>query len=255
MELKSDDVWLGEGWVSHARPKSLEGGRTIRANSFRYPIFNVLIPVNNHPVVGLPSVLSVDAMNYLEGGGKSLGQEVQEFLEINLNYRPDSIWLQTLPRMFGYVFNPVSFWFCYKAGCLDAVLVEVNNTFGDRHHYFLDDLKNSKTPTRVLKKDFHVSPFFPIAGHYEFEFFKSMDRSLVKISLKDGEQLKLYTEISLNLRPIRGLSSFYFIGKYGWLTPMVVLKIHYQALKLWWKGAKFYSRPLPPSEKITGPVR
>jgi len=82
------------------------------------------------------------------------------------------VWLQTFPRVLGYVFNPVSFWFCHRAdGALRAVLCEVNNTFGERHCYLLDEggpIGNSSEMT--AKKIFHVSPFCRIEGHYRFQF-------------------------------------------------------------------------------------
>src|SRR6476661_5529786 len=80
------------------------------------------------------------------------------------------IWLQTFPRVLGYVFNPVSFWFCHtKDGALRAVLCEVNNTFGERHCYLLDG--GGTMPYGVeltARKTFHVSPFCAIAGGYRF---------------------------------------------------------------------------------------
>ena len=80
----------------------------------------------------------------------------------------------TMPRMLGYVFNPVSFWFCRdRSGALRAVLCEVNNTFGESHCYLVhhDDLRPIE-PDAWLdgRKAFHVSPFLPVEGGYRFRF-------------------------------------------------------------------------------------
>src|SRR5260370_12479470 len=82
------------------------------------------------------------------------------------------IFLHTFPRVLGYVFNPVSFWFCERAdGSLRAVVCEVNNTFGERHCYLLDPASGLRNrPPLTTRKAIHVSPFCKVQGHYTFRF-------------------------------------------------------------------------------------
>src|SRR5690606_34171793 len=88
------------------------------------------------------------------------------FAEANIDFEPRRIWLQTFPRVMGYVFNPVSFWYCYDGNdVLRSVLCEVNNTFGETHNYIVrhPDLAPIKKGDRFhAEKIFHVSPFFPV---------------------------------------------------------------------------------------------
>jgi hypothetical protein len=175
-------VFLGTGTVSHSRH---EGA----ANRFRYPTF--FLHFNCGDESGLHSLLrkkfagflSLRSSDYLRGGRGLFLEEARSFLRQNCGYEADEIWLQTLPRMFGYVFNPVSFWPCRRAGRLEAVLVEVNNTFGERHFYWIrsDDEIRSEDWFEA-QKVFHVSPFFPVDGFYRFRFSVSGERSRIDIN-------------------------------------------------------------------------
>lgn len=239
-------IW-GQGWVMHQRTQKKD-------LSFRYPIFNFLIPIDNelsssHRLSWWP-LLSLHANDYLLGQKTWMGQ-IQSFLSEKLNYQADEIYLQTIPKMFGYVFNPVSFWYCYKNKNLDAVLCEVNNTFGDRHFYFVKLDQNLQS--EQIKKVFHVSPFFPIEGHYEFKFDLSEFKSMAQIDYFDKEKNKvLVTQISLNLSPFDSSQGWRLLFVYGWMTPLIVLRIHFLALKLWLKRKKFFRRPQSPIAEVTG---
>ena len=244
-------ILIGEGWVTHGRPSKPE-------NAFKYSIFNLLIPINSSTSAILKntfnkhSALNFLSCNYLDGQEGDISQLICSFLKNNLQYEAEDIWLQTLPRMWGYGFNPVSFWFCYKNKSLDAVLCEVNNTFGDRHFYFLKDFHNKNSKTTVLKKNFHVSPFFPVTGNYEFTIHKDPQVSDISINLIDENgQTNLKTRIYLNLSAFEPISKWYLLRKYGWFSIMVIVRIHWQALRLWKNKIPFFSRPAPPKEKIT----
>ena len=248
---------IGEGFVLHRRPALSDvPGRTGKGvrNAFRYRTFNLLIPVHAKLVTNILSLrswVSVHTKDYLDGKPGDLDQNVRDFLKAHLNYSCDQIWLQTMPRLFGYVFNPVSFWFCYRQGVLDSVLCEVNNTFGDRHFYFVRHHGGKLGFSERLEKVFHVSPFFDIAGEYRFNFALDDVRSEARIDLYRNQELQLETRLDLKLRPFDEASTFSLLLRYGWMTPMVVLRIHYQALKLWIKGAPFFRRPSPPESQVS----
>lgn len=125
--------------------------------------------------------------------------------ENNIQHVDGEIWLQTFPRVLGYVFNPVSFWICTRAnGQVQAVLAEVNNTFGERHCYLLhhDSGKAVQSgETLVSKKVFHVSPFCDVRGEYHFRFLFPQDshskRNIVcRIELHEDGAPLINTSIS-----------------------------------------------------------
>ncbi len=264
MDLKDlNTVLIGEGLVWHSRPpihisqKSFIGRMRKKFKlpfSFTYPIFNLLVPVHNENVLRSLEkgfFLSLKPKDYLNSKEASLKEKFLEFIGKELNYTCDQIWLQTLPRMFGYVFNPVSFWYCYREGKLDSVLCEVNNTFGDKHFYFIKDVDSSNAKIHQTTKKFHVSPFLDIKGHYTFKFTESEKENEVSIQLFNKSELKISTKIKLHYQLLEKYSSLYILRKYGWMTLMVIIRIHVQALVLWMRGADFFKRPSPPKENIT----
>jgi DUF1365 family protein len=163
--------------------------------------------------------------------------------------------LQAFPRVLGYVFNPVSFWLCHdREGGLRAVLAEVNNTFGERHNYLVahpDGQPIRPGDTLEARKVFHVSPFFPVQGRYRFRFAGGSRFSAAFIDYDDAEGPVLRTSISGRAAPLetRGLLRAFF--GYPAFTLGVVARIHWQALKLWWKGVPFFRKPSPPLVETT----
>jgi DUF1365 family protein len=165
------------------------------------------------------------------------------------------IWLQTFPRVLGYVFNPVSFWYCEaRDGSLRAILCEVNNTFGERHRYLLaheDGRAIRRGETLTATKVFHVSPFNPVSGGYRFRFEPPGERSLARIDYHDADGDVLHTSISGRAAPYTTGALLRAFFAYPWMTVGVFARIHWQALRLWWKRVPFFSKPLPPAEQVT----
>jgi DUF1365 family protein len=194
------------------------------------------------------------------GGEDSLAW-IEKILEENgIHHIDGEIWLQTFPRVLGYVFNPVSFWMCANAdGQVQAVLAEVNNTFGERHCYLLhhDSGKALQSgETLVSKKVFHVSPFCDVSGEYHFRFLFPQDsnskRNIVcRIELhKDGSPL-INTSISGFTQPLSKRALYLAFLRYPLMSLGVISRIHWQALKLWFKGVPFHSKPKPPELEIS----
>ena len=151
------------------------------------------------------------------------------------------IFLQTFPRVLGYVFNPVSFWYCYKQEELFAVICAVNNTFGESHSYVITN-QNRKNVT--LPKEFHVSPFYDIKGDYEFDFQKN---NFVKINYYFDKKLQLTTSINGENISWNDFNLFKIFVRHPFYTIFVILFIHYQAIKLFVKKNKYFPKP----EKLT----
>lgn len=242
-----------QGHVYHSRSETAK-------NSFKYPIFNIYYSVSQTANLQsllkkkFKSLLSFKDKDYLAGPSFApLAEKSQRFLKDHFAYQAEHLFLQTIPRMFGYAFNPVNFWYCYRGEKLDAVLCEVNNTFGETHYYWLyqqgEDLNNKWLKA---EKRFHVSPFFAIEGEYRFRFRPSKNRLHVDIHFLNADgTVKLHTWVQGELTALESISFFTVVTRYGWMTPLVVFRIHYQALKLFFKKVKFFKKPNPPEKEIT----
>lgn len=167
----------------------------------------------------------------------------------------DKIFLITMPRIFGYVFNPVSFWLCFnKKQDLVLSLAEVNNTFGERHSYIC----NKKNMERISSGDiiekeklFHVSPFFKIRGKYKFKFDISDEKIKIDINYFEENKVSLSTYIKGNIVAMRDIEFAKYIFLYPFLTLKVILLIHYHAFILWIKKIKFFTKPNKPKKDIS----
>lgn len=165
------------------------------------------------------------------------------------------IYLHAFPRMFGYVFNPVSFWLCHdKGGALRAVLCEVCNTFGEHHHYLLahgDGRPIGAAETLTARKVFHVSPFIARGGTYRFQFMASDDAANFRIDYGDEAGPLLATAMAGSARAFDSRNLLRALLLYPWFTLAVVAKIHWQALKLWLKRVPFVRKPEAPRKLLS----
>lgn len=245
-------IFLSHGTVLHARHGE-------RKNSFRYPVFTLVMPTSEEKQASEifkrhhRGILSLRAQDFLQGKKDTLDLAARTFLKDKCSYVAEEIWLQTFPRMFGYAFNPITFWFCKKNGNLDAVLCEVNNTFGERHFYWIkSDTPIGSEQWLRAEKVFHVSPFFPVNGYYKFRFYFGAQNSRVDISYYgDDDSLRLTTWVAGTFQDLEEARLVNILLRYGWMTPLVVFRIHWQALRLWSKKVKFFSKPQPPEKEIT----
>ena len=163
--------------------------------------------------------------------------------------------LVTMPRLFGYAFNPVTFWFCHdKNQRLRAVFADVTNTFGERHGYMLfHEDRRPIAPEDWLEspKVFHVSPFIDVTGHYKFKF-EIDDASLhVVIQHHDEEGMLLATSMHGTRVPLTSRQLLICCLRYPLVTLKVIGLIHFQALKLFLKGVRYRVKPNPPKLRVT----
>jgi DUF1365 family protein len=160
------------------------------------------------------------------------------------------VWLHCYPRIFGFTFKPVSFWYCHDASDhLRAILVEVNNTFGERHCYLLD--KPQWGVEQTTDKVFHVSPFCSVEGQYRFRFMRTADRTVARIDHDDAIGALIQTSVSGYLLALSSRTQWQALLRYPLMTVMVVIRIHWQAFKLWRKKVTFFSKPTPPQDFVT----
>ena len=224
-----------------------------KANQFRYSGFYIKFSINR--LQSLKSLLfSVNCFNlfsfYEKDHGYKDGSQLEAWAKdtlgkAGLHNFEGRIVLQTFPRVLGYVFNPISFWYCYNQEELKAVICEVNNTFGESHSYVI---KNHNKNNVMLPKEFHVSPFYDIKGDYEFDFQKN---NFVKINYYFDNKLQLMTSINGEKISWSDFNLFKIFVRYPFYTIFVILFIHYQAIKLFIKKNKYFPKPKKLTSNIT----
>ena len=159
------------------------------------------------------------------------------------------------PKVLGHVFNPVSFWLCYNDNDeITAVIAEVTNTFGERHSYLVNHPDSRPIlPTDRLKasKIFYVSPFQKIEGGYEFRFDISDDRIGIWIDYSGEGKDGLIATLTGRRKGITNRSILGSVVRRPLGSRRVQALIHWQALKLWWKGATYRVRPEPPTREVS----
>jgi len=162
------------------------------------------------------------------------------------------IWLHTYPRVLGYAFKPVSFWYCLRRdGTPAAIVAEVNNTFGERHCYLLAGPDLAWGRELRASKAFHVSPFCRVEGSYRFRFLRTATHVVARVEHDDADGPLLLTSVAGELAdatPARQRAAFF--GQ-PLMTLMVIARIHWQALRLTLKRVPYYAKPAPPAQPIS----
>jgi DUF1365 family protein len=247
-------LWLYRGNIAHTRLLP-------RYHTFCYPAFFLCFPL--HKKSALQSRLfSLNRFNLFSyhdadhGDGQDSEAWARRILaRQKITQATGDIWLLTLPRMLGFVFNPVSFWLCHDAQqTLQAIICEVRNTFGERHCYLLvaEDSQAITAQTRLkAEKIFHVSPFFEVTGNYHFHFIQSDSRYTVNINYLQDDNLMLKTALTGQAEALNDRHLITLFLSLGWSTLMVVFRIHWQALRLLLKGIPFHRKPTPPLKEIS----
>lgn len=162
--------------------------------------------------------------------------------------------LLAMPRVLGYAFNPLSLWFCHApGGRLQAVIYEVNNTFGQRHSYLIEaDPSADGVIAQRCDKQLYVSPFLGMAMHYRFRITPPGERLGVGISVHDDtDAAVLNARFDAERRPLTDAQLLRAFVTHPLLTLKVIAGIHWEALRLWLKGARLHDRPAAPATPMT----
>lgn len=232
-------------------------------NAFAYGTFFLLLPMRTLREHGCSALahnrwapLSFFDADHGDGRGPAAGGALA-WLDTLLQHEGiddacGEIWLHCYPRVWGFTFKPVSFWYCHRIdGSLRAIVVEVNNTFGERHCYLLD--KPQFGHTLQANKVFHVSPFCPVEGLYRFRFMQNADRNrtVARIEYSDASGPLITTSVSGTLEPLSAAGIRRALWRHPALTLGVVGRIHWQAFRLWRKRVPFFRKPAPPTVFLT----
>lgn len=245
---------IGTGLVRHTRLRPSVHG-------FAYPTWFVMLPLRHMAQHGAGDLawnrrawISFHDQDHGDGRGPEAGGAlawIESLLQAQgILDAQGEIWLHTYARVLGYVFKPVSFWYCHRAdNSLAAIVAEVNNTFGERHCYVLPNPRYGHT--MQAEKVFYVSPFCEVLGRYAFRFFRTEDdtaRTVVRIDHSDDSGMLIRTSVSGHLKPLTAAR----LRRAFWQHPLhslgVIWRIHWQALGLWLKRVPLVRKPAPPSE-------
>lgn len=206
------------------------------------------------------NLLSLHDRDHGDGSGAALRPQVESWLvRAGVDIVGGPIRLLTMPRVLGYVFNPISLFYCYHAeGRLAAVAYEVTSTFGVRHTYVIPVLAEDQQQGRIRQraaKALHVSPFMRMEMDYEFRGHAPGERLDLTIDGVDAEGLLITAAIAARRRPLDDQNILPVVAAIPFLTLKVVAAIHWEALKLWLKGVGLRPAPRPAQDPLTAQRR
>lgn len=249
-------IYAGEVMHKRFRPFTL---------AFRYKVWQLLLDLDEieslakesrifrHNKKGLVAFFDKD---HGPRDGSNLKLWIERQLDrAGLEYPRGKVLLMAMPRVLGYAFNPLSIWFCQDdKGALRAVLYEVRNTFGDKHGYLLPlaaPLQEGQTLRQSCDKAFHVSPFIGPEARYDFRLSPPTDKFKLVIDQSVAEGRQLLASWTGERRPLKDRHLARLLAGMPLVTFKVIAAIHWQALKLWLKGAKFHRRSKPPAQAVS----
>ena len=226
-----------------------------RVNAFRYRVWYVALPL---PAAPLPSrFLKFRDKDHGAHDGSSCGEWARGILRTyGLEEAVAHILLVCMPRVMGYVFNPVSFYLCLDAqGELRAAICEVHNTFGEQHNYLCaraDHAPITSDEWLTAEKLFHVSPFLPREGNYQFRFAVKEGSLGVWIDYHDlAGNRQLTTSLTGTLAPLTRPALRRTAWSHPLVTLMTVALIHWQAVRLALKRIRYIPKPPQKPESLS----
>jgi len=245
------------GTVAHKRLKP-------RTHAFRYRAYWLLLDLDELPALdGSLRCFSYNRWNLLsfkdcdhgDGSSTPLRMQIARHLAAGgIDIEGGAIRILCMPRIVGFVFNPLSVYFCYGAsGTLKAILYEVHNTFRQRHSYLIAQSRapSDRSIEQNCSKRFYVSPFMPMDMSYRFRVLQPAQHVNVTVYGDDPGGPLIVAALTgrrIELTDRALLRQFFVLPL---MTVKVVAAIHWQAIRLWLKGIRLYPRPEPPPNAVT----
>ncbi len=244
------------GQVAHTRLKP-------KHHALRYRIFMLLLDLDELPdlatrlrwfSLGRFNLTSFHARDHGDGSDAPLRTQIERHLDAaGLSIEGGPIRLLCLPRVLGYVFNPLSVYFCYRpGGQLHAILYEVSSTFGERHSYLIAAEPDGRGVVRqTAAKRLHVSPFMPMDLRYAFRVAPPGDHLHIAIETSDAEGPMLDASFAARRQPLTNAALLAAWCGHPLLTLKVIAAIHWEAIKLIAKGLRLRSGAPAPAEPVS----
>ena len=227
------------GEVTHTRLKPVR-------HFLKYKTFSLLIDLDE--INELDSRISIFSHNkfnvfsfYDKDHGERDGSDLKKWVltnirKYNIEGKINKIKILCYPRIFGYVFNPLSIFYCYEKDKLKAIFYEVKNTFNEQHTYIFK-IKNDKEITQKCKKRFYVSPFMDMETYYNFKLINPNNKLSIFIKQTDSKGTILTATQTGDKKEFNFKQLVKNFFKYPLMTIKIISSIHYEALLLWKKGA------------------
>jgi len=242
--IKDSSIYIGN--VIHKRFKP-------KIHFFKYKVFSILLDISEIDILDKSlKIFSYNKFNivsfYDADHGPRDGTSIKEWVIKNLNdnrINTENIKIKLLcyPRIFGYVFNPLSVFFIYnKNSELISILYEVKNTFGEQHTYVFKTKENENYIKHTCKKKFHVSPFIEMDCTYFFKILKPSEKISVIIDQYDEEGKLLYASRDGDRIEFNNKNLVLSYLRHPLMTFKIIVAIHFEAFKLWTKGIKFIKK-------------
>lgn len=239
---------LYRGTVTHARTHE---GR----HAFAYPLYMHLFDLadldavnDSFRLLGYNRRRPVAVHDADHFDGRPLAEAVRAEVEkTGAPWPGGRVQMLTNARIFGYVFNPITLYYCLDThDTLATVVAEVHNTFGERHVYVLRPAHDGPSAAPLAasaKKAFHVSPFFSLDGTYRFELPAPDALLAADIDLEVGGVRRLAARLRLQRQALTESTLAWMLLRYPLMTLQVIGAIHWEALRLWSKGVKYLPKP------------
>jgi len=245
------------GAVTHRRLRP-------KPHRLRYRVFSLLLDLDEIPTLARNlrlfshrrfNLFGFDECDHADGSGTPLRQWVEcQLAAAAIDLQGGSIRLLAMPRVLGYGFNPISVYFCHhRDGHLLALLHEVHNTFGERHTYLIpvESPGDSAEIRQDCDKAFHVSPFMAMNMRYEFRVRAPGKALNIVIRGTDANGPIIVAALAGERRELTDAALLGAFLRTPLLTLKVIAGIHWEALRLWRKGLKFYGKPTPPTTAVS----
>jgi len=243
------------GTVIHKRFKP-------KTHYFKYSVFSLLIDLSELETLDKKikffsfnkfNLISFFEKDHGSRDGSSLIKWVKKILyENNIQYNNITIKLLCYPRIFGYVFNPLSVFFIYDNNeKLISILYEVKNTFGEQHTYIFKVENDSKLFQHNCAKKFHVSPFIEMNCNYFFRILKPGEKISIIIDQYQINEKILYASQDGSRANFDSKELLKSYLKHPLMTFKIISAIHYEAFKLWTKGVRFIKKRLKIKNNIS----
>ena len=251
--IKESSIYIGN--VIHKRFKP-------KVHYFKYKVFSILLDLSEINLLDKSlkifsynkfNIISFYDVDHGPRDGSSLKEWViKNLIDNQINTEEIKIKLLCYPRIFGYVFNPLSVFFIYnKNSELISILYEVKNTFGEQHTYIFKINKNDNLIKNTCKKKFHVFPFIEMNWTYFFKILKPTNKISLIIDQYDDEGKLLYASQDGNRIDLNNKNLILSYLRHPLMTFKIIAAIHFEAFKLWIKGIKFVKKKLKIKNNIT----